>query len=174
MSNTPDQREYFRIDDQLLIHCVLEGTAVSEPAAEEAVETPEVKQLRSLSEELGALINAIHSEQQTVAKALGLLSQRQQILERLIVGRLHPNPDYELVTANISGAGIAYKGQTAFNQGDRVRVAMVFQPSQMEVTIHGTIVDCAESGEAYQIRIDFDEDEFAREQIIQHVVQRQS
>jgi len=42
------------------------------------------------------------------------------------------------------------------------------------VTIHGTIVECAESGASYQVRIDFDEDEFAREQIIQHVVQRQS
>ena len=174
MTTTQNKREYFRIDDQLLIHCVLEGTVAREPAAEEAIETPEVKQLRSLSEEMGALINAIHAEQQTIAKALGILSQRQQILERLIVGRMHPNPDYELVTANISGAGIAYKGQTAFNQGDRVRVAMVFQPSQMEVTIHGTIVECAESGAAYQVRIDFDEDEFAREQIIQHVVQRQS
>lgn len=174
MSNIQEQREYFRIDDQLLVHCVLESTAASEPAAEEAIETPELKLLRSLSKEMGALINAIHAEQQTVAKALGILSQRQQILEKLIVGRMHPNPDYELVTANISGAGIAYKGQTAFNQGDRVRVAMVFQPSQIEVTIHGTIVDCAESGEAYQVRIDFDEDEFSREQIIQHVVQRQS
>ena len=153
---------------------MLESTAASEPAAEEAIETPELKLLRSLSKEMGALINAIHAEQQTVAKALGILSQRQQILEKLIVGRMHPNPDYELVTANISGAGIAYKGQTAFNQGDRVRVAMVLQPSQIEVTIHGTIVDCAESGEAYQVRIDFDEDEFSREQIIQHVVQRQS
>ena len=90
------------------------------------------------------------------------------------MGRIHAHPDYELVTANISGAGIAFLGQTAFSKGDRVRIAMIFQPSQIEVVIHGAIVECVESGDAYQLRIDFDEDEFAREQIIQHVVQRQS
>ena len=174
MTTTQDKREYFRVNDQLLIHCCLEGTATSEPSPEDSLETPELKQLSSLSQDLGSLINAVHAEQQTIAKALGLLNQRQQILERLVMGRTHAHPDYELVTANISGAGIAFLGQTAFSKGDRVRIAMIFQPSQIEVVIHGAIVDCVESGDAYQLRIDFDEDEFAREQIIQHVVQRQS
>ena len=174
MSNTVEKREYFRIDDQLMIHCVLEGTHVDESATEEPVETPEFKQLASLSGEISGLINAIYSEQQIIAKALGLMSQRQKLLERVIAGRMHVSTDYELVNANISGAGIAFKSAVAFEQGDRVRLSMIFQPSQLEVVIHGTIVECATSADAYQLRVDFDQDEFAREQIIQHVVQRQS
>lgn len=174
MTTNQDKREYFRIDDQLLIHCCLEGEEISESSAEELVETPELKQLRSLSEDLGSLVNAVHAEQQIIAKALGLLNQRQQILERLVIGRMHPNPDYELVNANLSGTGIAYQSKTPFSAQDKVRIAMVFQPSQIEVVIHGTILDCVASGDAYQLRIAFDENEFAQEQIIQHVVQRQS
>jgi hypothetical protein len=55
-----------------------------------------------------------------------------------------------------------------------VRVSLILQPSQLEVSLLGTVLECPETNGGYQLRVDFDKDEAARELIVQHVVQSHS
>ena len=173
MSTEAEKREYYRIDDQVLVHCAL---AADEPDSEltEEADTPELQQMRAASEELSTLINAINNEHKAVAQALGLINRKQQLLEKLVLGSQKTGPEYALVTANISGAGISYVSANQFEPDETVRVSLMLQPSQLEVSLLGTVLECPETNGGYQLRVDFDKDEAARELIVQHVVQRHS
>ena len=173
MSTEAEKREYYRIDDQVLVHCALAADEPDSELAEEA-DTPELQQMRAASEELSTLINAVNNEHKAVAQALGLINRKQQLLEKLVLGSQKTGPEYALVTANISGAGISYVSANQFEPDETVRVSLVLQPSQLEVSLLGTVLECPETNGGYQLRVDFDKDEAARELIVQHVVQRHS
>ena len=174
MGTHEEKREYFRIDDQVLVHCALAEGGPEDVFTEEVADTPELQQMKVASEELSALINAINAEHKAVAQALGLINRKQALLEKLVLGSQQSGPDYRLVSANISGAGISYVSTACFTQGEKVRVSMMLQPSQLELSLLGTVLECTESNEGYLLRIDFDKDEAARELIVQHVVQSHS
>ena len=85
MNTEAEKREYYRIDDQVLVHCAL---AADEPdcALTEEADTPELQQMRAASEELSTLINAINNEHKAVAQARGIINRKQQLLEKLVLG----------------------------------------------------------------------------------------
>ena len=173
MNTEAEKREYYRIDDQVLVHCALAADEPDSALTEEA-DTPELQQMRAASEELSTLINAINNEHKAVAQALGLINRKQQVLEKLVLGSQKTGPEYALVTANISGAGISYVSAHQFEPDETVRVSLMLQPSQLEVSLLGTVLECPETNGGYQLRVDFDKDEAARELIVQHVVQSHS
>ncbi|MFN2287597.1 MAG: PilZ domain-containing protein [Chromatocurvus sp.] len=78
---------------------------------------------------------------------------------------------------SLSGNGIAFDNNEWLPVGARRRLSLLLQPSQAPVSLNCTVLASEPSGNPERpcrIRLEFDADEFAREQIIRHVVQRQA
>ena len=83
------------------------------------------------------------------------------------------------VTASISGCGMAFHCREPLAVETRLRVSVALKPSQIVVAFNARVVSCERVSEIpakdYLLRISIDENcTAAREQLVQHVVQRQS
>ena len=78
---------------------------------------------------------------------------------------------------NLSGSGIAFESREPLAIGTRLRLSIILRPSRITLSIAGTVIACEDrltsAAMPHWIRVDFDEDLQAQEQLIQHVVQKQ-
>ena len=171
MSSERERREYYRIDDVL----PLWHTPIPEPGAADARPQGPLAQLDS---ELNDAINHAFQADPVAGQALGLLNRKLDLLAALLPGREGHGDRRPVPTAvNVSGSGIAFDSREPLPVGARRRVGLLLQPSQVAVELDGTVQE-SEAGDnadmPYRIRVAFDDDEFAQEQVIRYVVQRQA
>ena len=112
------------------------------------------------------------------AQALGLLNRKLTVLGSMLPGHSATDTSQYVPTAvSLSGSGIAFDSSERLPAGARRRISLLLQPSQVPVQLDGTVL-ASEPGEnreqPYRVRLDFDRDELAQEQIIRYVVQRQA
>jgi len=92
--------------------------------------------------------------------------------------RVMTNKEFEKIVANISGCGLSFNCKMPLEKGTRIRVSLQLSPSQTVVEFIASVVACDISKNRelpFKIRARIDEDEqTARELLIQHVVQKQS
>ena len=176
-----ERRKYYRINDVVL----LRYERFSEPPDSAAslggsgkLEVNTGSLLAEIDRELNNSINAIWRENPLIAQALGLLNRKVSVLAAQALGYEEPDAhSYDDAMVNLSGCGIAFEARQAIPMGERLRLSVILRPSQVTLSIAGTVVGCEErlssSAMPFWIRVDFDEDPMAQEQLIQHVVQKQ-
>jgi len=184
-NNTSERRRYYRINDVVLLdYEEIENEETSATpggeASEEAsgVPTNAASLLAEIDRELSVEISSIWPEHPTVAKALGHLNRKISVLAKNALGyEENAEHSYRQTRVKISGSGIDFEANEAFDIGKRLRLSMIIKPSQISISITGSVVSCegqSDSGDLpYRVRVEFDEDTLAQEQVIQHVVQKQ-
>ncbi|MEO0436803.1 MAG: PilZ domain-containing protein [Pseudomonadota bacterium] len=182
-SSMPSQerRKFYRINDVVM----LRYEVMEEPpgdmvivGGESGLEVSTGTLLAEIDRELNQTINTVWQDHPVVAQALGLLNRKVSIIAAQAIEYEQSDiQSYDDTMVNISGCGVAFESREGLAPETRLRLSVILRPSQITLSIAGTVVGCEErlasSTMPYWIRVDFDDDAMAQEQLIQHVVQKQ-
>lgn len=179
--SNPERRKYYRINDVILLRyeVLAEDPGDSNPASgESSLEVSTGTLLAEIDRELNQTINAVWQDQPAVAQALGLLNRKISVIAAQALEYEHTNvQSYDDTMVNLSGCGIAFAAREDLTPSTRLRLSVILRPSQVTLSIAGTVIESEErlssASMPYWIRVDFDDDAMAQEQLIQHVVQKQ-
>ncbi|MEE4277777.1 MAG: PilZ domain-containing protein [Halieaceae bacterium] len=178
-----ERRKYYRINDVVMLRYEVlpesggSGDEALAGGAEVGISTEAL--LAELDRELNRSINTVWRENPVLAEALGLLNRKIAVVAADILSYEEKDQHaYDDARVSLSGCGIAFEAREALDPGTRLRLQVILQPSQITLSIAGSVVGCEERMSSttmpWWIRVDFDEDLQAQEQLIQHVVQKQS
>lgn len=176
-----ERRKYYRINDVVLLRYEImpeppEGQQPSEDTGGLEISTGSL--LAELDRELNKSVNAVWRESPMVAQALGLLNRKISVIAAQALDYEEEGVhSYDSSMVNLSGCGIAFEGRQSLEPGTRLQLSIILKPSQVTLSIAGTVVSSEERLDSaalpFWIRVDFDDDLQAQEQLIQHVVQKQ-
>ena len=178
--NTTERRRYFRIDEMIgLAYRLIEDEATDDArhaAIDVGMSTNQV--LRTIDEELNGIINAIWRADPTLAKAIGLINRKIDIVTSEMEIALHPlesaSAEHEELLVNLSGCGMSFQCKDQFEINDRLELLITLKPSNIKVALFATVILCDPASEGrYHVQVNFDIQEQEQEQLIQHIVQRQ-
>jgi hypothetical protein len=180
-TRSAERREYYRINDVVLLRYeFIPESPDDEPTGGETggLEISTGRLLAEIDRELNQTINTVWRENPSVAQALGLLNRKVSIVAAQAFEYAEAGvQSYDDTMVNMSGSGIAFESRDAITEGARLRLSIILSPSQVNLSIAGTVVACEErltsSSMPYWVRVTFDDDLQAQEQLIQHVVQKQ-
>lgn len=179
--NSVERRKYYRINDVVLLRyeVIPETTGAQQPPEDTGgLEISTGSLLAELDRELNKSINAVWRDHPMVAQTLGLLNRKISVIAAQSLeyeeASVH---SYDSSMVNLSGCGIAFEGRQELTPGTRLQLSIILKPSQVTLSIAGTVVSSEQRLDSsimpYWIRVDFDDDLLAQEQLIQHVVQKQ-
>ena len=173
-------RQYYRIDDVVtLSYQVLDKDTTLAGNAEGGLEISANTVLAEIDREFNEAVNVVCQHSPVIGRALRLLSRKlsmvaAQVLEQEAGDDAQPRDD---IRVNLSGCGIAFEARQAIAVDARLRLNLILKPAQVAVSIAGTVIACEErlddSAMPYRVRVKFDDDAQAREQLIRHVVEKQ-
>jgi hypothetical protein len=178
--NTSERRRYFRINEMIgLAYRLIEDNTTIETlhaGADVGLTTNQV--LRTIDKELNGIINAVWRADPTLAKAIGLINRKIDIIASEMAIALHPlesaSVEHEELMVNLSGCGMLFQCKDNFKINDRLELLITLKPSNLKVALVATVIDCEPGLEGrYQVQVNFDIQEQEQEQLIQHIVQRQ-
>ena len=182
MKKHDEKRSYYRINDSVgLKYSRIESSEDNAAFAVSTAATPLTTELTAIDRELNQLTNSLWSESPLLAQALGLLNRKLTLFGAHALPQEHLTPvnQYREMLVSISGSGMGFNAQEQFEPGVRLGLMLALKPSNITVSLTGVVTACealskpAEQG--YWVRVNFEAGhEAAREQLIQHIVQRQS
>ncbi|WOJ93323.1 PilZ domain-containing protein [Congregibacter variabilis] len=176
-----ERRKYYRINDVVLLRyeIIPEAPAGEQPTEDTGgLEISTGSLLAELDRELNKSINAVWRDHPLVAQTLGLLNRKISVVAAQSLDYEEASVhSYDNSMVNLSGCGIAFEGRQELAPGTRLQLSIILKPSQVTLSIAGTVVSSEQRLDSaimpYWIRVDFDDDMLAQEQLIQHVVQKQ-
>ncbi|MFK7828932.1 MAG: PilZ domain-containing protein [Congregibacter sp.] len=176
-----ERRKYYRINDVVMLRYeILNETPGRENtlSGESGLEVSTGTLLAELDRELNQTINIVWQDNPAVAKALGLLNRKVSVVAAQALEYEQGDvQSYDDTMVSLSGCGIAFESREAVDDGERVRISVILRPSQITLSIAGTVIGCEKRLTSpvmpYWVRVDFDDDLMTQEQLIQHVVQKQ-
>lgn len=181
MNERNERRGYFRIDDVIgLSYEVIEDNPQPEVANEEDENDIFAKALKAIDTELNGATNLVWRENPAIAKALGVINKKISLVAQYCHPRgLELFDAYEEYAANISGSGMSFRSTEELKQGTCLRITAVLKPSNIRLDFSADLVSCERIQEMpielFLIRVKIAEGEVAaKEQLVQHVVQKQS
>jgi len=176
-----DRRRYFRINDLVgLSYRMLDDD--NEMASDgENVQISSTQVVETIDRELAGALNVLWQSNPAAANVIGLLNKKLDFIAAEL------ELDYfggglikhEHTQVNISGCGIAFECDEQFNAGQLMELNLLLKPVNTMLKLKGCVNACdrmaASNGKPYLLRLDFvDTDTHVREELIQHVVRRQS
>jgi len=174
-----ERRQFYRIADRIkLRYETIEAGSESTGQAGGAIGLSTGQLLGELDDELAECINLLGREDPLAARALGLLNRKVSLLATLSLSEDGDEAaSYKEMLVSLSGCGLAFEAGEQLPPGTALKLWLILQPSQLEVSITGRVVDAAPAGppgeSRFWTRVDFDDEAWAREELIRHVVQKQ-
>ncbi len=176
-----ERRRYFRINDDVgMSYRKLEASGDGARSADDVSITLE-HVLQGIDRELNTLVNTLWSEQPSAARAIGLLNRKINVLaSRVIEDDINARElASEVVPVNISACGVSFTTPEQFGFGQLMALDITLKPSNTILSLTGKVISCdpatSRGDSAYRLRVDFEGiGADAQEQLIQHIVQRQS
>ncbi len=181
-ASQPERRKYYRINDVVLLRYeVIDDASPDGEVRDGGAGTLEISTgdlLAEIDRELNRSINTVWREHPAVAQAIGLLNRKISVLAAQALGYEEAEAhSYDDAMVSLSGCGIAFESRRALANGTRLRLSVILRPSQVTLSIMGTVIATEDrltsSSMPHWIRVNFDDDPAAQEQLIQHVVQKQ-
>lgn len=176
-----ERRDYFRILDTIgLSYSILADAGGIAPGPQGEAEASLATLLTDIDIKFNQAENTLWSENPTIAQALGLLNRKISLLASHQLQQAGQAVDaHDELEASISGSGLAFPCAEEVPVGARLWVSIVLKPSNIELHFTATVVACEQlldyGAGNYWLRISIDEtNRAAREQLVQHVVQKQS
>lgn len=178
-----ERRQYYRINDVVLLRYEVLPASPGGEGDGHGLETGNLEissshLLAEIDRELNSTINIVWREHPAVAQALGLLNRKISVVAaRAFDYEEGAVQSYDDTMVNMSGCGIAFEARDEIAPGTKLRLTMILRPSQVNLSITGAVVSCEKrltsSATPWWVRVNFDDDLQAQEQLIQHVVQKQ-
>lgn len=176
-----DRRRYFRINDWVgLSYRALDQRELVARSDADNVQISSAQIIESIDRELATALNILWQSNPSAANVIGLLNKKLDFIAAEL------ELDYlgddlikrEQTQVNISACGIAFECDERFDVGVVLELNLLLKPVNSTIKLRGCVNACDRvvgSGKAYLLRIDFlDTDTHVREELIQHIVRRQS
>lgn len=165
-----EKRRYFRINDQV-------GLAFEWLGVKEAAADGDSSQDEDANANIGRLLEELRRESPKLAEICEAINKKlDQVLQRLelesetltrVLGRIRE--------INISACGLGFVSDQMAQVGRHMRCELALTPSGKTIVTRGVLVACDSVAGGYYWRVDFYGMSPAnQEQLIQHIVQRQS
>ncbi len=176
-----DRRRYFRINDWVgLSYRALDQRELVARSDADNVQISSAQIIESIDRELAAALNILWQSNPSAANVIGLLNKKLDfIAAELELDYLGDDLiKHEQTQVNISACGIAFECDERFDVGVVLELNLLLKPVNSTIKLRGCVNACDRvvgSGKSYLLRIDFlDTDTHVREELIQHIVRRQS
>lgn len=179
MSKDINRRRFFRITDA--IHVAYE--VIDEEATLESLEVEHnevmidaVAVIEQHNEDINQTLSELGESSPIAAKAITALNDKiDTLLNLLELDNVIIQKKLQRVeAASVSACGIAFPISEALNIGQKLKLMMRLEPSNIKLNVIGSVIDCNELGEEYYLRVEFvDMSNDDRENLIQHIMQRQ-
>lgn len=181
MNQRGERRGYFRIDDVIgLSYEVIEdGPQLVVPKVDDAA-LAFTQALQEIDLELNRATNLVWRENPATAKALGILNKKLSLIARYCPPQgLEALDSYEEYSANISGSGMSFRSTEKLDADTRLHICAILKPSNIKLDFAAQVISCERvqdmPRELFLLRVQIAEEETAaKEQLVQHVVQKQS
>ncbi len=162
-----ERRRYFRLDDEV----ILDFEPISHAEANEW-KTRHVSQrneLADLNRDIATLLHQIQTQNPTVARLLNLFNSKVNMLS---TAKDIDFTQTEVRTrVNLSACGMSFCTNEHLETGDNLRLQLQLQPSNVPVTLLGTIVGVEASDKAeapHLVRVNFEGLREAEQEILIH------
>lgn len=181
-----DKREFFRINDTVVINYKIIDTSETGTVArriEEAQDTSgasEKAQLRILNNNLQQLIDRLNQTDRDIARALRLLDEKLSLVTARMQRKFHPISPEELTKVNLSGGGIAFMVDTPIDARNSMEVFLQLLPEGNTIHTLARVVSCdppsaSDASNRYLLRLAFTHmDEEDRNMLVRHTLKRQA
>jgi hypothetical protein len=179
MSDEKNRRRFFRITDA--IHVAYE--IIDEEATLESLEVDHnevmidaVAVIEQHNEDISQTLTELGESAPIAAKAITALNDKiDTLLNLLELDNIIIQKKLQRVeAASVSACGIAFPIAETLAVGQRLKLMMRLEPSNIKLNVIGSIIDCNKFGEENYLRVEFvDMSDGDREHLIQHIMQRQ-
>lgn len=181
----PDRREFFRINDRMVVSVHPITAAQAEAAGQETVdsitEPPSLsQQLLSMQKSFNILTDHIGHIDRDIAKALRMLDDKLNLLAQS-VQQLHTPINLEVaIEVNLSAGGLALIIDSYFEPRSTLEVKMQLLPSGLPIHAITKVISCqpvndATTGDRFYLRMAFIQmDETDRNILVKHILNRQA
>jgi len=177
-----DRRRYFRINDWVgLSYRALDQRELVACSDADNVQISSAQVIETIDRELAAALNVLWQSNPSAANVIGLLNKKLDFIAAELEldyfgGGLIKHQQTQV---NLSACGIAFECDERFDVGVVLELNLLLKPVNSTIKLRGCVNACdrvaAGSGKPYLLRIDFlDTDTHVREELIQHIVRRQS
>lgn len=178
----PDRRRYFRINDWVGLHYrALDGREQHAATQGDNIQISSARIIEGIERELSAALNVLWQSNPGAANVIGLLNKKLDfIAAELELDYLADEQlKHENTRVNISACGMAFECAERFDVGEVLELNLQLKPTNSNLRLQGYVNGCdrADDGSAkpYLLRVDFfDIDTHVHEELIQHIVRRQS
>jgi len=174
-----ERRSYYRINDTVGLTYRLLGEDDEHPASlSDNLGVSLTNLIAEIDHEFNQATNTLWHEHPVTAKALGLLNKKLSIIAAHSLQNEEQNLEsYDEMMVNISGCGIAFDCAEQLKTGDKLLLSIALKPSHTILHLDGIVISCEKqltnTGKPYTLRVNFEGNESAQEQLIQHIVQKQ-
>jgi hypothetical protein len=142
-----ERREYFRIDDQVLLNlrpiAEAEVTAVRERIMDRVPDRFTVAANFAVNSRATArLLHGLASGSPDAARYMRLMDQKLNQLARLFVLDEVERGDYPLLNVNLSAGGLVFPSRREFAAGELVEMRMVLYPDMVGILTVSRVIYC--------------------------------
>lgn len=177
-----DRRRYFRINDWVDLSYSVIGKQETEFYADaDNVQLSSAQILDAIDKELSSAHNVLWQSNPQAANVIGLVNKKLDfIVTELGLDYLQGSSlKHEKTEVSLSACGMAFECDEHFDTGQMLVLNLLLKPVNSKLKLRGCVIACerveADSNKSYVLRLDFvGMDTSMREELIQHVVRRQS
>lgn len=185
--NTPedDRREYFRIDDQVLLKLLpIDESHVADIAERIHGRVPDrftvAANFAVNSRAMARLLHGFSSSSPDAARYMKLMDQKLNQLARLFVIEEVESDDYPLLNINLSAGGLVVPAHQEFSKDQLLETRMVLYPSMTGILTISRVIYCerlaTQPGDVpWQVAMEFVQiRESDRDLLCSHIMNRQT
>lgn len=179
MTDEKNRRRFFRITDAIHVaYEIIDEATTLEAFAAGHNETmiDAVAFINQHNESISQTLSELSESSPVAAKAITALNDKiNTLLTLLELDNIIIQKKLQRVeSASVSACGIAFPIADTIAAGQRLKLMMRLEPSNIKLNTIGCVIDCNVLGEEYYLRVEFVEmSDVDREHLIQHIMQRQ-
>jgi len=179
MIDEKNRRRFFRITDAIQVaYEVIDEASTLESLKIDRNEVmiDAIALIDQHDEDINQTLSELGESAPIAAKAITALNDKiDTLLSLLELDNIIVQKKLQRVeAASISACGIAFPIAEIMGVGQTLKLMMRLEPANIKLNVIGRVVDCNALGEEYYLRVEFvDMSDIGREQLIQHIMQRQ-
>jgi hypothetical protein len=173
-----ERRGFFRIEDEVTLHVRKVGESERNDVDGLRVTQKDnlllANELEKMKAESRVYLRHVEKETPEIARYFSHLEMKIDLIARVLILGSDDLIQKRTQMVNISGSGMAFKSEEAYDLGDNVDVTFVLQPSYMMINTFAKVVACRQQGVVYRVAIEFEKlSDDDRDLLIRHVVKKQ-
>ena len=145
-----DRRDYFRVDDQMILrYRRVPPEAVGHMAAERHFDNSEMftllRELRQIDQEHNTVLRAIAEQNRELGTYLKCVNRKVDLVANALATLSHGQQQQVPQAVSISEGGIAFRGAADLTRGNFVALELVLLPSHTGLALYGEVIETRSS-----------------------------